>query len=176
MDAPGHVTLAAPGGRNLRPGPSGPVQAQRRGSYDTWVCGTWEALEDRLQYKDEDWGSRTRPRWGRGCNNLRSHFVLALLPSSLPSCRVRTPPFRPCALPCRVAPRSGSRPVQSLAGSQFARPLPPPSVPPARALGRRERRSGCALPPSGVTEDSRARALAAPPALSPGQFAERGRE
>lgn len=67
-------------------------------------------------------GNRTRTG-GEGRNNLRGHFVLALLPSSFPGCRLRTPPFRPCARPPAVPRRSRSRPVLLLlAGSKFARP------------------------------------------------------
>ena len=67
--------------------------------------------------------NRTRTEGGEGRNNLRGHFVLAPLPSSLPGCRVRTPPFRPCARLPPVARRSRLRLVLlSLAGSKVARP------------------------------------------------------
>lgn len=138
-----------------------------------WNLG---ALEDRLQCRDEDWGEQNETPVGEGmqqpsrpfCPRSTSVFSPEL-PGPDPSLQALRSPFPGCA-PILIATTTviGWFSVRPPSSSSFR--------PPARALRRRQRRSGRALPPSGVTEDSRARALSAPPALSPGQFAERGRE
>lgn len=188
-------TLTAPRGRNLRPGPRGPALAQRHASYETGTRGTRKGLEDRLQSGDEGWGAQHETLGGGGaqqpsrpfCPRSTSVFSPSL-PSPAPSLQALRSPF------------SYSASIQISAGAAVigwfrVRPPPPSSLsfrsPCLRSRGRM-RRIGCTPrpppPPSlrlsssprstppGVTEDSRARALSAPPALSPGPFGGRGRE
>lgn len=188
-------TLTAPRGRNLRPGPREPALAQRHASYETWTRGTRKGLEDRLQSGDKGWGAQHETLGGGGAQQPsrpfcpRSTSVFSpRLPSPAPSLQALRSPF----------PYSTS--IQILAGAAVIGwfrvrppPLPPsPSVPLACALegacaeldapprpppppSLRLSSSPRSTPP-GVTEDSRARALSAPPALSPGPFGGRGRE
>lgn len=99
-DTHGHVTLAAPRGRNLRPGPLGPALAKRHASYETWAHGAQKGLEDRLQCGDKDWRVKHETLGGGGAQQPsrpfcpRSTSVFSLeLPRPEPSLQALRSPF-----------------------------------------------------------------------------------
>ena len=158
-------------------GPLGPALARRHASYKAVSVESgrvWRILcnatRGRGQQDEDPGGGRARQPSRPFCPSSTSVFSPrrrsgALLSSPVPSLpRYRLDPNR---RQCRHH--------WSLPGSPafFLLPLllPPPVLSRGACAEKRTRPS-----PAGVTEDSRARAPAAPPALSPGPFGERGRE